>query len=212
MANPEPAISSSLRSGSVSTNSRRHSGFAREMACAAGPVCQTLRNQTQSNPCAARRSNAASGTSSSSRGPAQRPGQFRQPDAGIDLVKRGIATGGHISLLNFACLRSPPTCSLTSRRIPARSRAPGLWRRCARTGREGERPNRSTLSGGWRRAPLRCHPGNIHRRGSDRASADRPGTWRSRRRPAARACSVARAGTCSPGGARSPRATSNSVM
>src|SRR4029079_6443222 len=41
MANPEPAMSSSFKSGSIATNSRRHSGFAREIACAAGPVSQT---------------------------------------------------------------------------------------------------------------------------------------------------------------------------
>ena len=58
-------MSSSFRSGSVSSNSRRHSGFAREIACAAGPVCQTLRNQTQSKPIAASRSSSASGMSSS---------------------------------------------------------------------------------------------------------------------------------------------------
>ena len=40
-------------------------GIAREIACAAGPVCQTLRSQTQSKPSAARRSSSASGISSS---------------------------------------------------------------------------------------------------------------------------------------------------
>ena len=43
-------MSSSRRSGSVSWNSRRHSGLLRETCCAAGPVCQTLRNQIQSKP------------------------------------------------------------------------------------------------------------------------------------------------------------------
>ena len=43
-------MSSSRRSGSVSWNSSRHSGLLRETCCAAGPVCQTLRSQTQSNP------------------------------------------------------------------------------------------------------------------------------------------------------------------
>ena len=57
-------MSSSLRSGSVSSNSRRHPGCARETICAAGPVCQTLRNQSQSNPSRASRSSSASGTSS----------------------------------------------------------------------------------------------------------------------------------------------------
>ena len=58
-------MSSSRRSGSVSWNSRRHSGLLRETCCAAGPVCQTLRNQTQSKPISARRSSSASGMSSS---------------------------------------------------------------------------------------------------------------------------------------------------
>ena len=58
-------MSSSFKSGSVAANSRRHSGFAREIACAAGPVCHTLRNQTQSKPIPARRSSSASGMSSS---------------------------------------------------------------------------------------------------------------------------------------------------
>jgi hypothetical protein len=65
MAKPEPAMSSSSRSGSVSSNSRRHTGFARDIARAAGPVCHTLSNQTQSKPDAERRSSSASGMSSS---------------------------------------------------------------------------------------------------------------------------------------------------
>ncbi len=64
MANPEPPMSSSVKSGSVSANSRRHSGLAREIAFAAGPVCQTLSNQTQSKPIRARRSSSPSGMSS----------------------------------------------------------------------------------------------------------------------------------------------------
>ena len=66
----------------------RHSGLLREIACAAGPVCQTLSSQTQSKPISARRSSSASGMSSSV---ARRPsvcGQLGQPDAGIDLVER----------------------------------------------------------------------------------------------------------------------------
>jgi hypothetical protein len=62
--NPEPPMSSSRRSGSVSSNSRRHSGFVREIRCAEAPVRQTLRNQTQSNPIVATRSSSASGMSS----------------------------------------------------------------------------------------------------------------------------------------------------
>ena len=57
-------MSSSRRSGSVSLNSRRHSGFEREIRWAAGPVRHTLRNQTQSNPIPAMRSSSASGMSS----------------------------------------------------------------------------------------------------------------------------------------------------
>ena len=58
-------MSSSARSGNVSSNSRRQPGFAREIACAAGPVCHTLKNQTQSKPIPASRSSSASGMSSS---------------------------------------------------------------------------------------------------------------------------------------------------
>ena len=58
-------MSSSRRSGSVSWNSRRHSALLRETRCPASPVCQTLRNQTQSKPISARRSSSASGMSSS---------------------------------------------------------------------------------------------------------------------------------------------------
>ena len=43
-------MSSSLRSGSVSSNSCRHSGLAREIRCAAGPVRHTLSSQIQSKP------------------------------------------------------------------------------------------------------------------------------------------------------------------
>jgi hypothetical protein len=64
-------MSSSRRSDSVSSNSRRHSGFEREIRCAAAPVRHTLRNQTPSNPIPATRSSAASGMSSSV---AARPG------------------------------------------------------------------------------------------------------------------------------------------
>ena len=39
-------------------------GFAREIACAAGPVCHTLSSQTQSKPIPASRSSSASGMSS----------------------------------------------------------------------------------------------------------------------------------------------------
>ena len=58
-------MSSSLRSGSVSSNSLRHSGLARDTRWPAGPVRQTLRSQTQSNPIPATRSSSASGMSSS---------------------------------------------------------------------------------------------------------------------------------------------------
>ena len=47
IAKPEPGISSSVKSGSVSSNSRRHSGLLRETRCASGPVCQTLNSQLQ---------------------------------------------------------------------------------------------------------------------------------------------------------------------
>ena len=49
----------------ISWNSWRHPGFAREICCATGPVCQTLRSHTQSNPIPATRSSSASGMSSS---------------------------------------------------------------------------------------------------------------------------------------------------
>jgi hypothetical protein len=58
-------MSSSLRSGSVSSNSRRHSGLARDTPWPAAPVRQTLRSQIQSNPIPATRSSSASGMSSS---------------------------------------------------------------------------------------------------------------------------------------------------
>ena len=58
-------MSSSHRSGSVSSNSLRQSGLLRETRRPASPVCQTLRNQTQSNPISASRSSSASGMSSS---------------------------------------------------------------------------------------------------------------------------------------------------
>ena len=128
-------MSSSSRSGSVSSNSRRHSGFAREIACAAGPVCQTLRNQTQSKPSAARRSNAASGMSSSVAPRPSVPGQFRQPDAGVDLVQRRIARIGHVpALIRLRLFSRPPAPSRAGRTL-ARVRAP---RSLAST-----RPNRS---------------------------------------------------------------------
>jgi hypothetical protein len=65
MAKPESVMSSSRRSGSVSWNSLRHPALPRDTCCAAGPVCQTLRNQIQSKPIPPRRSSSASGTSSS---------------------------------------------------------------------------------------------------------------------------------------------------
>jgi hypothetical protein len=65
MAKPEPAMSSSRRSGSVSWNSRRHSEFSREIRRPAGPVLHTLSSQIQSAPRPARRSSSVSGTSSS---------------------------------------------------------------------------------------------------------------------------------------------------
>ena len=54
MANPEPAMSSSLqvRQRFVELADAIRDSL-REIACAAGPVCQTLRNQTQSNPVSA---------------------------------------------------------------------------------------------------------------------------------------------------------------
>ena len=89
MANPEPGTSSSRRSGRVSWNSRRHSGLLRETFCASGPVCQTLRSQIQSKPCACAgaASSSASGMSSSEYGGPRAAGQFRQPDAGVDLIQ-----------------------------------------------------------------------------------------------------------------------------
>src|SRR5262245_9735411 len=58
-------MSASVRSGSVSANSRRHSSFSRETRCPSAPVCHTLRSHTQSNPRAAMRSSWLSGMSSS---------------------------------------------------------------------------------------------------------------------------------------------------
>ena len=85
----------------------------------------------------------------------------------------------------------------------ARVRSPAAsWRRDARTDPAGGRPGRSIRSGGWPRGPRRCRRGNTRRTGSGRASADRPGTWPSRRRPAA--ARRRRAGTCPSAGGRSP--------
>src|SRR5574337_725540 len=58
-------MSSSRKSGSVCSNSLRNSGMLRDTRRPAGPVCHTLRNQTQSKPISARRSSSASGMSSS---------------------------------------------------------------------------------------------------------------------------------------------------
>ena len=58
-------MSSSRRSGSVASNSLRHSALARDTRCPAAPVRHTLRNQTQSKPILASRSSSASGISSS---------------------------------------------------------------------------------------------------------------------------------------------------
>ena len=126
----------------------------------------------------------------------RRRGQARRTPRPAPSTPRSVSWRDPHSLPVF----SPPTCSLTAGRPFAELELRGLWRRHARTGREGERPDPSTPSGGWRRAPLRCHPGSIHRRGSDRASADRPGTWRSRRTPAA--VRWRRAGTYWPAGGR----------
>jgi hypothetical protein len=65
MAKPDPAMSSSRRSVSVSANSVRHSRLVRDTRWPAGPVRHTLSSQIQSNPIAAHRSSSASGMSSS---------------------------------------------------------------------------------------------------------------------------------------------------
>jgi hypothetical protein len=96
-------MSSSRKSGSVSSNSRRHSRLARDTRWPAGPVRHTLRSQIQSNPISAARSSSASGTSSKVAGPTQRPGPLRQPDAGIELIEGRIEGVAHVS----ACGREP---------------------------------------------------------------------------------------------------------
>ena len=65
MANGEPVMSSSVRSGRSRAKPARQSARDRETARAAGPVVQTPRNQIQENPSAASSSKSASGTSSS---------------------------------------------------------------------------------------------------------------------------------------------------
>ena len=57
-------MSSSRKSGSVSSNSLRHPRLARDTRCPAAPVRHTLRSQIQSNPIPAARSSSASGKSS----------------------------------------------------------------------------------------------------------------------------------------------------
>jgi len=71
----EKVIAAKLNS--VTANSPRNSGFFREIACAAGPVCHTLSNQIQSKPCLARRARSASDMSPSV---ADRP---RDPDSSV---------------------------------------------------------------------------------------------------------------------------------
>ena len=74
-------------------------GIARaRLVAPPAPVCQTLRSQIQSKPCAARRSSSASGMSSSVAGRPSVRRQLRQPDAGVDLVQSG-RSNGHVSLL-----------------------------------------------------------------------------------------------------------------
>ena len=82
-------------------------GLAREIRCAAGPVCQTLRSQIQSNPIAASRSSSASGMSSSVAGRPSAARQLRQPDARVDLVERGVERIAHGWR---ATMRSPWGC------------------------------------------------------------------------------------------------------
>ena len=75
-------------------------GWCARPAAPAGPVCQTLSNQTQSKPISARRSSSASGMSSSVAGRPSVAGQLRQPDAGVDLVQRRIARRCHGRLVS----------------------------------------------------------------------------------------------------------------
>ena len=58
----------------------------------AGPVCQTLRNQTQSKPICGQAVQFGVGMSSSVAGRPRLRGQLGQPDTGVDLVQRRIAS------------------------------------------------------------------------------------------------------------------------
>ena len=84
------------RSGSVSSNSRRHSGFAARdrLRRRAG-----LPDAQEPDPVETQLGQAIQSASGMSSSVARRPSvarQFRQPDAGVDLVKRRIARIGHV--------------------------------------------------------------------------------------------------------------------
>ena len=115
MAKPDPAMSSSRRSGSVSWNSCRHSGLARDTRCPAAPVCQTLRNQIQSKPIPARPIELGVRDVVQRGGPPQRLRQRRQPDARVDLVERrdGAACPCQFTL-DVSRVKAPSlTCALS---------------------------------------------------------------------------------------------------
>ena len=196
-------------------NSLRHSGLAARDALPASPVCQTLRNQTQSKPISARRSSSASGMSSSVAAPAQGARQLRQPDAGVDLVERRD---------NAACPWLTPASPADAQ--PARLRLASAV--TCRT-RRPCRPE-SIVSASMRREEMH-EPGDeagpaglvagaqagavvavevLVEQDVDRASADRPGTSACRRRPAGGRCASRRKMRVSRRGSPRPPRTGSS--
>ena len=97
--------------------------------------------------------------------PPQRPAQIAEPDRGVDLVDRRARGQAH----------------RLRRRGQGMEHATGSGAGLERTSARRRRSNRS---GGWPRDRRRCRRGSTRGTGAARASADRTGTARSRRRPA----------------------------
>ena len=107
MANPDPPMSSSRRSGSVASNSRRRSGSDREIARPASPVCHTLSNQTQSKPRACDRVELVVGHVVERGGTTEDATALGQPGAGVDLVELRVPWPGHVRARSSLTGRSP---------------------------------------------------------------------------------------------------------
>ena len=111
-------MSSSRRSGSVSSNSRRHSGLVRETRCAGGPG---LPDAQQPDPVEAHRGQAVQlGVRDVVQrgGPAERARQLGQPDAGVDLVQRRDRGPWHVGPpLHVAAIRTTADVHSPRRRL-----------------------------------------------------------------------------------------------